>query len=193
MRRATEWRSEYSDMSMRTMARSSSKRKSARDLASSVLPTPVGPRKRNEPVGRLGSLIPARARRTASETAATAFFWPISRSPSTCSMFGSFGLGGGVQFPFQGGDLAVEDPGCGLQVPLALGLVRGGAELVKLGPQIAHPVQARLLGLPPGVQARELFLLVRHVRAQGREPFHRGGIGLAGQGQFLHGQAVHLA
>ena len=56
-------------MSMRTIARSSSKRKSASALASSVLPTPVGPRNRNEPVGRSGSVIPARARRTASETA----------------------------------------------------------------------------------------------------------------------------
>jgi hypothetical protein len=30
------------------------------------LPTPVGPRNRNEPVGRSGSATPARARRTAS-------------------------------------------------------------------------------------------------------------------------------
>ena len=33
---------------------------------SSVLPTPVGPRKMNEPMGRLGSCRPARARRSAS-------------------------------------------------------------------------------------------------------------------------------
>ena len=59
-------------MSMRTIARSSSKRKSASDLASSVLPVPVGPRKRNEPVGRFGSAMPARERRTASLTASTA-------------------------------------------------------------------------------------------------------------------------
>ena len=56
-------------MSMRTIARSSSKRKSASALASSVLPVPVGPRKRNDPVGRLGSAMPARERRTASLTA----------------------------------------------------------------------------------------------------------------------------
>src|SRR6478752_2986404 len=54
-------------MSMRTIARSSSKRKSASALASSVLPVPVGPRKRNDPVGRLGSEIPARERRTAAQ------------------------------------------------------------------------------------------------------------------------------
>jgi len=55
-------------MSIRTIARSSSNRKSASDLASSVLPTPVGPRNRKEPVGRFGSEMPARLRRTASET-----------------------------------------------------------------------------------------------------------------------------
>ena len=43
----------YSRMSMRTIARSSSNRKSASVRASSVLPTPVGPRNRNEPIGRL--------------------------------------------------------------------------------------------------------------------------------------------
>jgi hypothetical protein len=66
-------------MSIRTIARSSSKRKSASDLASSVLPVPVGPRKRKEPVGRLGSAMPALLRRTASETAPTASAWPMSR------------------------------------------------------------------------------------------------------------------
>ena len=45
----------YSDMSMRTMWVSSSNRNSASARASSVLPTPVGPRKMNEPIGRLGS------------------------------------------------------------------------------------------------------------------------------------------
>src|ERR1041384_7667616 len=43
----------YSDMSMRTIACSSSNRNSASARASSVLPTPVGPRKRNEPIGRV--------------------------------------------------------------------------------------------------------------------------------------------
>ena len=38
---------------MRIMAFSSSNRNSARARASSVLPTPVGPRKMNEPIGRL--------------------------------------------------------------------------------------------------------------------------------------------
>ena len=42
------------DMSMRIIARSSSNRNSASARASSVLPTPVGPRNRNEPIGRFG-------------------------------------------------------------------------------------------------------------------------------------------
>ena len=79
-------------MSMRTIARSSSKRKSASDLASSVLPVPVGPRNRNDPVGRLGSEIPARERRTASLTARTASAWPISRRPITCSISSSLAV-----------------------------------------------------------------------------------------------------
>src|SRR5207244_8460345 len=58
----------YSDMSRRTSARSSSNKNSASARAVSVLPTPVGPRKMNEPVGRLGSCSPARARRTAFAT-----------------------------------------------------------------------------------------------------------------------------
>src|SRR2546429_676286 len=41
----------YSDMSMRTIACSESNMNSARARASSVLPTPVGPRNRKEPLG----------------------------------------------------------------------------------------------------------------------------------------------
>src|SRR4030095_3125929 len=54
MSRATVCFSMYSDMSTRIIARSSSKRNSASARASSVLPTPVGPRERNEPMGRVG-------------------------------------------------------------------------------------------------------------------------------------------
>ena len=49
MRRLTECGSMYSDMSMRTIACSSSNRNSASARASSVLPTPVGPRKMKLP------------------------------------------------------------------------------------------------------------------------------------------------
>ena len=59
-------------------------------FVSSVLPTPVGPRNMNEPIGRLGSCKPARARRTAVATAFTASFWPTTRrasAPPSCSSF----------------------------------------------------------------------------------------------------------
>ena len=85
-------------MSMRTIARSSSNRKSASDLASSVLPVPVGPRKRNEPVGRLGSEIPARERRTASLTARHGLLLPDQP------------LADDLLHPQQLGGLALEQP-----------------------------------------------------------------------------------
>ena len=47
---------------------------SARVLANSDLPTPVGPRNRKEPEGRLGSLSPTLARLTARTSALTASF-----------------------------------------------------------------------------------------------------------------------
>ena len=79
-------------MSMRTIARSSSNRKLASVLASSVLPTPVGPRNRKLPMGRLGSDSPARERRIAPDTAATASSWPMTRSCSTSSRCASLAI-----------------------------------------------------------------------------------------------------
>ena len=52
-------------MSIWMSASSSPNRKFASALDSSVLPTPDGPAKMNEPDGRLGSLRPARVRRIA--------------------------------------------------------------------------------------------------------------------------------
>src|ERR671917_429615 len=72
-------------MSMRTMAASSPKSASASVRASSVLPTPVGPRNRKLPMGRFGSESPARARLIASATASTASSWPTTRSCSCSS------------------------------------------------------------------------------------------------------------
>ena len=59
---------------------------SARAFASSVFPTPVGPRKMNEPIGRFGSLRPARARRTALEMMSMASCWPTTRLWRASSM-----------------------------------------------------------------------------------------------------------
>ena len=69
--RDTECFSMNSLMSMRIRCSSESNMNSASALHSSVLPTPVGPRNRNEPIGRFGSCKPARARRTAVATATT--------------------------------------------------------------------------------------------------------------------------
>lgn len=51
---------------------SESNKVDAKDLANSVLPTPVGPKNKKLPIGLFGSLMPARALTTASETKSTA-------------------------------------------------------------------------------------------------------------------------
>ncbi len=80
----------YSDISIRTIACSLSKINSARALASSVFPTPVGPIKIKDPIGRFWSWRPDRARRTAFDTASTASSCPITlrlRRSSICTSF----------------------------------------------------------------------------------------------------------
>ena len=57
----------YSLMSIWISASSSPNMNSASALANSVLPTPVGPAKTKQPVGRFGSFNPLRLRRTAFE------------------------------------------------------------------------------------------------------------------------------
>ena len=90
MSRDTLCFSMYSLMSMRIINFSSSKRNSAKARASSVLPTPVGPRKMKEPIGRLVSERPARLRRTAFDTRCRAPSWPTTRCRSRSSMWTSF-------------------------------------------------------------------------------------------------------
>ena len=72
------------------MASSLSNKKFANALVNSVLPTPVGPRNRNEPLGRFGSDNPARERRTAFETATTASSCPTTRLCKNSSICRSF-------------------------------------------------------------------------------------------------------
>ena len=60
-----------SDISNRIKDFSLPKRNAASDRAISVLPTPVGPRNRKEPAGRLGDFRPARERRMARASAAS--------------------------------------------------------------------------------------------------------------------------
>ena len=77
-------------MSSVIKASSSPKRNSASVLASSVLPTPVGPAKIKEPPGRCGSFKPARDRRIACAIEVTASFCPITRLWSSSSIRNSF-------------------------------------------------------------------------------------------------------
>lgn len=62
-------------MSKRTSERSLPKRNSARQRATSVFPTPVGPRNRKLPTGRFGFFSPARDRRMARADAEIARSW----------------------------------------------------------------------------------------------------------------------
>ena len=58
-------------------------------VQSSVLPTPVGPRKKKDAIGRAAELRPARDRRIALLTAVTASACPTTRSVSFSSMCSS--------------------------------------------------------------------------------------------------------
>ena len=139
--------SPYSLMSMRTIASWLSNMNSASARASSVLPTPVGPTKRNEPIGRSGSWSPARERRIALATALTASSWPTTRSCRRSSRWTSFaglalldaadrdaGPAGDDLGDVLGVDLLLEEAvrrGC--RRGLALGLLGVGELLLELG------------------------------------------------------------
>src|SRR3972149_2454288 len=73
-----------SDMSSFIIASSLPNMNSARTRARNVLPTPVGPRNMNTPIGRRGSFSPARARRTA-----LAMLWIAPSRPPPLSRQGS--------------------------------------------------------------------------------------------------------
>src|SRR6266567_3547611 len=65
---------------------------SARVCARKVLPTPVGPRKINEPIGRRGSFKSARERRSAFEIATTASSCPTTLPLNSSSILRSFSV-----------------------------------------------------------------------------------------------------
>src|SRR6266849_6609094 len=79
-----------SDMSKRTSDFSVPNINWARVRATSVLPTPVGPRNKNEPIGRFGLFRPARERRTARARAIIALSCEMMRLCSSSSMRSSF-------------------------------------------------------------------------------------------------------
>src|SRR5699024_12838440 len=68
----------YSLISDRKSASRSPNHSSANTLDNSVLPTPVGPTNRNEPIGRYLDFRPALLRRTAFEILSTAFSCPMT-------------------------------------------------------------------------------------------------------------------
>ena len=80
----------YSDMSTLIRASSLPNTISARALESSVLPTPVGPRNRNDPIGLFGSLSPTLLLLIARDTAVTASSWPTTLLWSSLSRRSSF-------------------------------------------------------------------------------------------------------
>ena len=65
---------------------------SASVRARKVLPTPVGPRKIKEPIGRAGSFKSARERRRALLMAVTASSWPITRVFNSSSIASSLAV-----------------------------------------------------------------------------------------------------
>src|SRR6516165_9379829 len=75
-----------SDISKRTRAFSVPNMNCASVRATSVLPTPVGPRNRNEPIGRFGFFKPARERRMARARALIDLSCEMIRLCSSSSM-----------------------------------------------------------------------------------------------------------
>ena len=82
----------YSDISILIMASSVSNNVLAKVFASSVLPTPVGPKNKNEPIGLFSSFKPALALNIALATASTALSWPTTLFWSSASSLNNFSL-----------------------------------------------------------------------------------------------------
>ena len=148
---------------MRTIASCASNMNSASARASSVLPTPVGPRKRNVPIGRSGSCRPARERRRALDTASTASSWPMTRSCRRSSMWTSFSTSPSIRRDDRDAGPARDDLGDVLGVDLlleeagrlAVGALLGLGELaLELGDLAVAQLGRALAGRPRARRAR---------------------------------------
>ncbi len=108
---------------------------------------------------------------------------------------GRLGLGGlsRLDLTFEAGDLAIHDRSRIVEPALADHHVRARACLVELSLELTDPVEAGLLGLPAGVETRELLAAVGDLLAEPRQPLARGVVGLLLQVQLLHLEAVDLA
>ncbi len=159
----------YSDMSTRIRAEASANRNLASARASSVLPTPVGPEKMNEPIGRFGSLSPARERRMARETALMASSCPTTRWCSSSSIRSSRGglrlLQPGDRNPGPARDdegdlLLVDHRAAGLPLPLPLLLLEPDLvlQVPLLVPQRGGPLEVLVAD---GVFLLQVHLLQR--------------------------------
>src|SRR3989344_3314074 len=183
-------------MSMRIRRSSLSNKKPASALQSSVLPTPVGPRNRNEPVGRLGSDRPERERRMALATAAIASCWPTTRSCSLVSIFDTFlcaaqaARGRGavlarllrlrfLQLLFQLGQLAVLQLGHLVEVALAGEFFDLEFELVDGLAHMRAALRLGFFGLPDFVVIGNFLLQLGDLFLNERKAFLRGLILLA--------------
>ena len=88
----------YSDMSILIKAFSSPNSVSANAFDNSVLPTPVGPKNKNEPIGLFGSFSPTLPLLIAFATASTASFCPITLACKFFSRFFNFSFSSSVIF-----------------------------------------------------------------------------------------------
>ena len=146
---------------------------SASARASSVLPTPVGPRKRKLPIGRSGSLSPARERRRALETAATASSWPTTRA--------GLRLLGLLELALQLGDLPVAQLRGELEVGLALGALELAVGLLEALLDGRDLVDLVLLGLPLGLHGRAALAQVAELALDRLAALDARLVGLVGQ------------
>jgi hypothetical protein len=87
-------------------------------------------------------------------------------------------------------DLGVLQPRRRLQVAVALRALDGGLQVVEPLLELADPVEAGLLLLPPGGQALQLLLPVGEVAAQALEPLAAGVVVLLVQRELLHPHPV---
>ena len=109
---AVECDSIYSDISILINESSLPNRFSANAFDNSVLPTPVGPKNRNDPIGLLGSFRPIRFLLIAFATAFTASSCPITLSCKFSSSFFNFSLS--VSETFDTGIPVQDDTTCAI-------------------------------------------------------------------------------
>src|SRR5579863_9061761 len=217
-RRETVCFSMYSLMSSRIIERSSSKSSSASARASSVFPTPVGPRKMNEPMGRFGSASPARPRRTALATAVMASCCPMTRPCRSCSMRSSFCISPSsiflAHFLFQQRtvslhldeaglflleralqlvELTVAELGRAPEITHLLGAIRVVANLLHLALDLSDRRERPLLLLPALAQSASALLQVRELALERVEAFLGPLVGFLVQGLALDLELTHLA